>query len=92
MALCYPRLVKAARFRETFGASHEDLREFEYDEDAHLTPYAPSAAREDFAETFMTYLRHRGELPSVHDKPAIRRKWRFVRQLAARIDAGRATW
>ena len=64
VAHTHGRLVRSSRFREAFGASHDSLHEFEYDEELHVTPYAATSAAEDFAETFMFYLRHGGRLPA----------------------------
>ena len=85
-------LFRSRRFREAFGASHEDPSAWEYDPDLHVTEYAASDASEDFAETFMLYLRARGRLPAPLDRPVIRRKWGFVRAVCGAIRHGRRRW
>lgn len=57
--------VDGAWFRRAFGARYQDTRRFardEYDADQYVSPYAMTIAKEDFAETFMTYLRCRRSL------------------------------
>jgi hypothetical protein len=74
-------LIRSRRFRDAFGTHHEDDDEFEFDPRVHVSEYAAQNASEDFAETFMYYLRRKGELPRHLNWPAIRAKWRFVRRL-----------
>ena len=85
-------LFRSRRFRDAFGTHHDDPDEFEYDPEFHVSEYAAAGASEDFAEVFMVYLRHGGDLPAWHDTPVIRRKWSFVRRLGAATKQGRTRW
>lgn len=79
----HPGLVRRSQaFRAAFGAP--------YDSDTpaegpcwgdHVTPYAATAPYEDFAETFMTYLRVRGRIGRFRGRPGVYSKLQFVRQL-----------
>ena len=57
-----------------------------------FSEYAATAPAEDFAETFMLYVRHGDRLPAHHDTIPIRRKWRFIRDLADAMRSGRRKW
>ena len=85
-------LVRSSRFRGAFDAAHDSDQEFEVDADVHFTEYGASSPAEDFAETFMVYLRHQGKLPPHHDTPAKRARWRFVGSLGRAVRAGRRRW
>ena len=85
-------LIRSRRFSEAFGAGHSWDFEWVYDPELHVSKYAATAPAEDFAETFMFYLRHRGQLPESFDTPALRRKWRFITDLSVRMRRGDRTW
>lgn len=85
-------LVRSSRFKEAFGDSHRWDQEYEFDADIFISEYAATAPAEDFAEVFMWYLKCDGELPKRFNHPAIRAKWRFVRELGRAIDRGWRTW
>lgn len=77
------RLIHSARFEDAFGAAHDDEAELEFDPEQHVSPYAATCAgQEDYAETFMMFVKHGGKLPSRFDTRALRRKWRFIAELA----------
>lgn len=82
-------LVRSRVFRAAFGASHDAAVAAEYDPRVHMTPYAATSPSEDFAETFMAFHRHGGELPARNAGGSVRRKWRFVRALGAAVALGR---
>jgi len=85
-------LIRSRQFREAFGAAHDSKIEWEFDPLFHVTEYAASCPMEDFAETFMCFLRHRGRLPASIKTPAIQGKWSFVRKLGSAIHAGSKKW
>ncbi|RYD24363.1 MAG: hypothetical protein EOP88_00530 [Verrucomicrobiaceae bacterium] len=87
----WPELIASKRFVRTFGAPYESSKRLgPFDPVEHLTVYASASACEDFAEVFHFYLRHSGRLPSrLESKPAIVRKWDFVRWMASRIQGSR---
>jgi hypothetical protein len=53
---------------------------------------SPTNPREDFAELFYLYLRDQGQLPRCYNKPRIRAKWQFIRDLSWAIQQGRRRW
>ena len=86
-------IQRSSRFSETFGGSYwrENHRDAE-DPDDFVSDYAMTKPMEDFAETFMFYLRHNGVLPARFKVPAIKRKWRFIRDLGQAIGKGQFRW
>lgn len=78
-------LVRQHRFENVFWAPHGDETRVQFDPEIHVTEYAAKNASEDFAETFMLYLRYGGRLPAKLDTPAVRSKWEFMRWMSQRI-------
>ena len=55
-----------------------------------VTPYAATATREDFAETFMLFIKHKGQIPAKFAKrPVIRKKWKAVAEIVKRVAAAK---
>lgn len=53
-----------------------------------VSAYVGTATREDFAETFELYLKHKGKLPARFcDKRAIERKWKTVAKIIELVAA-----
>jgi hypothetical protein len=92
LANIYKGLIRSRAFSRVFGASYDNEIAFDYHADFHVTRYAATNASEDFAETFMLYLKFGGELPAHLDTPPIRRKWRFIARFSAGIRNGRTRW
>lgn len=85
----HPGFVRRNRsFVEAFGGrydSEEPIRD-DIDPDRHdtaefITWYAATAPAEDFAETFMTFLRCKGKCARYKRRKAVYRKLRWVEQL-----------
>lgn len=85
-------LFRSRRFTFAYGAPHDGEDEGTYDPRLFVSEWAATNAAEDYAETFATFLRHDGRLPARLDTPAIREKWRFVRDLGRRVRRGWRTW
>lgn len=85
-------LFRSRRFSDAFGAPHDGVGGRAYDSLCFVSEWAATDAAEDYAETFALWLRHGGRLPSRLDTPAIREKWRFVRDLGRRMRGGWRTW
>lgn len=80
----YPRLTwRSARFRETFGEGGVD---------DFVLRYARTSPSEDFAETFIGFVRHGGRRPARFSGKTIRRKWAFVREVCRAIRRGKSVW
>jgi hypothetical protein len=77
--------VRRAWFRETFGASyHADWpHPPEYDPSRFVSEYACTAPKEDFAETFMTFLRCRRSLHRFARRRPLHRKLLAVERAVA---------
>ena len=89
----YPSLIRrSSRFASTFGGRYGDSEPGWGDALDFVTDYAATCPAEDFAETFMLFLRHRGKLPESFFSPAVREKWQFVEDLSAAIDSGAKKW
>ncbi len=54
----------------------------------HVTPYCETSKDEDFCETFMLFVKHKGRRPSSFRGVAIRKKWHFVRRLVRSLRLG----
>lgn len=93
LADLYPgALKKDGTFRAAFGGSYgeEPAEERGVDgwEESYVSEYATSATQEDFAETFMLFVKHKGKIPAKFArKPAIRRKWKAVAEIVKRVAA-----
>jgi hypothetical protein len=90
----YPKLIqRSSRFRDLFGGDYwrEDHNSADDSKD-FVSDYAMTMPKEDFCETFMVYLRHKGVLPQRFKVPAIKRKWSFIRDLGKRIGSGHHSW
>lgn len=85
-------LIRSRRFRDAFGSPHDSEIPGDFDPDIYVSEYAATDSSEDFAETTMYFLKHKGRLPRRFDTPAIRKKWQFVDELADRIASGARRW
>jgi hypothetical protein len=88
IAHVWPGLIRSRRFKAAFGASHKSEISTPFDPDLHISEYAATSPSEDFAETFMYFLRDKGCLRPWNNTPVLRRKWRFIQQLCSAIQAG----
>lgn len=93
LADLYPgALKKGGVFRAAFGGSYggtpAEERGVDGWEERYVSEYATSATQEDFAETFMLFVKHKGKIPvRFARKPAIRRKWKAVAEIVKRVAA-----
>lgn len=77
-------------FKEAFGASYGEKKVFVGGDwtNEYVTEYASKMTQEDFAETFMLYMKYKGKMPARYlGKRAIEKKWktvgRIIREIAA---------
>lgn len=89
IAHCYPGLIRSGQFVRAFDAAHTADAPTEFVHGKFVTEYASTSPSEDFAETFMVYLKYHGRIPDRFATPAINRKWRFIQRLARHIAAGK---
>ncbi len=92
LAHTHRALFCSVPFKRAFGTHHDADVRWDYAPDRHVTPYAATSPSEDFAEVFMLYLRHNGELPERFDTWRVRRKWRFIRDLGTAVKRGQRRW
>ncbi len=86
LAYQYPELViDSPAFKTAFGGHHDDDTPVAGPDHHFVSVYAQKEPREDFAETFMFYLRHKQILPAKHANRVIAKKWRFIEKLCDRI-------
>ena len=91
----YPgALKKGGLFRAAFGGAYgEDPAEECVAEgwgDRYVSEYATSATQEDFAETFMLFVKHKGKIPAKFAKRSvIRKKWKAVAEIVKRVAAAK---
>ena len=93
LADLYPRaLSDGGLFKKAFGGAYgtNPAKGTDPDdwEDRCVSGYAATATQEDFAETFMLYMKHKGKVPTKFaKKPAIRKKWKAVAKIIRRVAA-----
>ena len=95
----YPSLViRSPRFTEAFGGTYFRGKPVKGNVRDFVSRYARTQPCEDFAETFMLYVRHQGELPAPVNLPShfgfdpIKRKWKFIADMIGVIDSGGTQW
>ncbi len=90
----YPVALKqGGLFREAFGGVYSDKPAPDIDSDNWefdcVTQYATDSTREDFAETFMLFVKYKGKIPAqFKGKPVIVKKWKAVAEIVKRVAAG----
>ena len=93
LADLYPvALRKGGLFRAAFGGTYgptpAEKRGVEGWEERYISEYATSATQEDFAETFMLFVKHKGKIPAKFAKrPMIMEKWKAVAEIVKRVAA-----
>jgi hypothetical protein len=73
------------KFTAAFGAREDTDVEWEYDPGEHVTEYAATSPAEDFAETFMTYVRVGGKIGRFKRRAGVYRKLQFCRRLQTEV-------
>ena len=83
----YKQFVHVKAFAKAFGAAYGKTVVFqEGTEENYVSTYAQTMTQEDFAETFMCYMKYKGEIPKKwSENRAIRAKWSFIDDLRAKI-------
>jgi hypothetical protein len=93
LATLYPRaLSQGDLFLKAFGGVYGPKPAPEIDRDNWefdcVSEYAASATREDFAETFMLFVKYKGKIPAqFKGKPVILKKWKAVAEIVKRVSA-----
>jgi hypothetical protein len=71
-------LIQKKAFEIAFGGDYNSAYKKEMPADAYFTKYAMEYPREDFAETFMLYLKWKGKLPKKFTNKQLISKWNYV--------------
>jgi len=74
----HPDIVHSSKFESAFGSEYASTEYFSYDKEKHVSTYAAHNMGEDFAETFVYYVKYKGELPDVFNTSIIKKKWEFI--------------
>ncbi|MCB0748156.1 MAG: hypothetical protein KDC90_11910 [Ignavibacteriae bacterium] len=74
-------LIKSKKFSEAFWAKHDADFAWEYETDLFVSEYAATKPSEDFAETFMFYVKNQGNRPKRFNSDALKTKWKFLDDL-----------
>ena len=86
----YPKYFDGRIFKAAFGDVYGENQVFEGDDwsEEYVTEYASEMTQEDFAETFMLYMKYKGKLPAkFRGKKAIEKKWNVVETIVSKIAA-----
>lgn len=86
----YRKFFRGGIFKAAFGANYGEDKVFDGDDwsDEYVTEYASTMTQEDFAETFMLYMKHKGKMPARYrGKRAIEKKWKTVAKIVKEIAA-----
>ena len=89
----YPGAVsRGGTFRAAFGgpcgARPAECRGVEGWNERYVSEYATKSTEEDFAETFMLFVKHKGKIPAKFARlPAIRKKWKAVAAIVKAVAA-----
>jgi hypothetical protein len=71
----YPKIKGIERFA-LFGHTKN--------QDDYISHYAMTNPEEDFCETFMAYIKHKGKLPYKRASSRLKHKWSFITSLRSR--------
>ncbi len=86
LAHYYPEfIVDNEEFEKVFGGAYYDMQSIAMEDAAYITDYARKIPMEDFAETFMVYLRRKGVLPDGIKNRKLKKKWNFITKTIRQI-------
>ena len=78
----YRRLImRSAEFKKVFGGNYLCFQPSNMVDDAYVSQYAQCMPMEDFAETFMVYVRKKGVLPKKYTNKKLILKWKFIAKI-----------
>ncbi len=82
----YPELiVQSAQFENAFGGHYYDYYASSMDLASYISDYARTMPCEDFAETFMVYVRRKGIIPAALADKQLVKKWNFIRSVCKKV-------
>ena len=95
LAFHYPRLIRQSRpFENAYGAKYSGKPILNANRKNFVSDYAhEEGPAEDFAETFMYFIKYKGVIqPHFSSSPIVKKKWAFIRRLNHKIDEGCLVW
>ncbi len=82
LAHYYPEMiVRPKEFKNVFGGTYYSVKPSKMEDEAYITEYAKTDPSEDFAETFMVYVRRKGVIPTNMTNPKLKRKWKYISKI-----------
>ncbi|MBO4621013.1 MAG: hypothetical protein J5654_13010 [Victivallales bacterium] len=82
----YWKFFHCKEFRDVFGKPYGTSKSLDTNANHYVSTYAMTCSQEDFAETFMYYIKYKGKVPlKWSDNRAIRIKWLFINDLCVKI-------
>ena len=82
----YPELIdNSTIFEKVFGAAYYSYEPMGMEQGAYISAYAASMPMEDFADTFMVFVRREGIVPPNILNKKLLAKWQFVANLCTLI-------
>ncbi len=87
LAVEHPSLIRRSKtFKRVFGDAYDSDESPEgYNSMNHVSKYAATNPAEDFAESFMVYLRVKGDIEKYRSRPGVYRKLRFCSLLRSKL-------
>ena len=82
----YPKLISKSDFKKTFGDEYYSYEPIKMEKDAFISDYARTMPMEDFAETFMVYVKRKGIMPSTIKNKLLIKKWQYIDSLIKLIN------
>ena len=86
LAYHYEDLIEhSLEFQDVFGGHYYDTETSGMKPEAYISEYAKTMPMEDFAETFMVYVRRKGILPANIKNVRLKKKWKFIAKIIKSI-------
>ena len=82
----YPKLISKSDFKNTFGDEYYTYEPIKMEKKAFISKYARIMPMEDFAETFMVYVKRKGVMPSTIKNKQLIKKWQYIDSLIKLIN------
>jgi hypothetical protein len=84
---CYPDLISNSKeFEKIFGGNYYYYEPSQMEGEAYISNYAKTMPMEDFAETFMVFVRKQGVLPTKYSNVKLKRKWEFISKIIKQVN------
>jgi hypothetical protein len=77
----YPELIFTQKFSNVFGGTYNDFTSSLMPAESYISDYAKTMPMEDFAETFMFYLKHKGKITAKFSNKKLIAKWNFIAKI-----------